>query len=475
MTNTPSLLRGQEITVDIERPGADGEGIGCLEGRAVRVPDTVPGDRVRARVLRPGRDPILTALLAIEAPSPSRVGPACGHFGECGGCAWQDIAYPAQLPLKEAVLRANLPEVPAASIRPILGMDAPWFYRNKMEFTFGTGDGGRETGGSCPGVSFPILGLHRRGRYWDVVDIHDCRLMSPLANEIVAAVRDRARAHAWVPYHKRTHAGEARFLALREGKRTGEWLVNLVSRSDALPGVEALARALAAGFPAIAAFYWTISPEKGDAIKAHRETLVLGKPRIRDILDGIEFLIGPGTFFQTNTAQAERLCQVIADLRQAAGHAPAPVVLDLYCGVGTFALSTARRCPSARVFGVELVPESVAAAQENARRNGIANAEFLAGDVGKRLPEAVQAAGRPDLVIVDPPRAGLAPRVASDLAALAPAQILYVSCNPAALGRDSALLTAQGYSVAAVQPVDMFPHTRHIEAVMSLVRKAAAP
>jgi len=455
MNETHTWRKGEELSLEVTDLNAEGEGIARVGDREVELPLTIPGDRVRARLLKPGRQPAQAAVLEREAPSPARLPALCPHYELCGGCAWQDVDYPAQLQLKERIVRANLTEVPTERFRPILGMETPWFYRNKMEYTFG------------PDLT---LGLHRRGRYWDLVDILDCRLQSPLANEIRNAVRDYARAHAWEPYIKRTHLGEARHLVIREGKRTGEVLLNLVSRSDALPGVPELAQEIRARYPAVASFYWTISPEKGDAIKAHRETLLAGKPQIREILDGIEFLIGTKTFFQTNTIQAERLCEVVAGLREEAGHGPRPVVLDLYCGVGTFALSTARRSPGARVFGVELVEESVEAARENARRNGIEGVEFLAGDVGKRLPEAIRAVGQPDVVIVDPPRAGLAPDVCRDLAALAPAQILYVSCNPAALARDLAALTPAGYEVVAVQPVDLFPHTRHVECVVLMSR-----
>lgn len=461
MPEETPLRKGQEISVEVDSVDIEGEGVGHVEGRAVLVPLGVPGDRVRVRLLRPGRNPIPAAVLERERPAPCRTAPSCPHFAQgCGGCTWQDVAYPEQLRLKEALVRANLPMVPDGAFRPILGMANPWFYRNKMEFTFGEG---------------PALGLHRRGRYWDLLDVADCRLQSPLSNEVRNAVRDFAAAHGWEPYHKRQHTGEARHLAIRDGKRTGEVLVNLATRSDAVPGVPELAEQLRERFPAITSLTWTLSPEKGDAIKAHRETLLAGRPHIREVLDGIEFLIGPGTFFQTNTEQAELLCAVVAEMREQAwaGRRERPVVLDLYCGVGTFALSTARRAPGARVFGVELVPESVENARENAQRNGLAGVEFLAGDVGKRLPEALQAAGRPDVVIVDPPRAGLAPDVARDLAALAPFQILYVSCNPAALGRDLAALAAAGYSTVVVQPVDLFPHTRHVETVASLVRGAS--
>ncbi len=514
MTDLPRLRKGQEITIDVDDLDAEGEGVAHVEGRTLIVPLAIPGDRVRARVLRPGRDPVPTAVLERESPSPARVPAECPHYEKCGGCAWQDVEYARQVGFKEQVVRANLGALPADRIRPILAAPSPWFYRNKMEYTFGVriSDFGFRTSpdtehpstapagcsqplvdghpppqttpadadrvGDCGQIRNPkpetrnplALGLHHRGRYWDVQDVTDCRLQSPVANDIRNAVREFAVAQAWEPYHKRSHLGEARHLVIREGKRTGEVLLNIVSRSDALPGVETLARDLAQRFPAVASIYWTISPEKGDAIKAHRETLLHGEPRIREVLDGIEFLIGPGTFFQTNTEQAERLCALVAEFREAAGHGPAPVVLDLYCGVGTFALSTARRCPGARVFGVELVEESVLSARENAARNGLEGAEFLAGDVGKRLPEALSAAGRPDVVIVDPPRAGLAPDVARDLVALDPRQILYVSCNPAALGRDLGALTAAGYQVAVAQPVDLFPHTRHVETVVSLCR-----
>jgi 23S rRNA (uracil1939-C5)-methyltransferase len=304
-----------------------------------------------------------------------------------------------------------------------------------------------------------------------VVDIYDCRLQSPLSNEIVAAVRGYAQERGWVPYHKRTHQGEARHLVVREGKRTGEVLVNVVSRSDALPGVEQLARDLDERFAAVASCYWSISPEKADAIKVHRELLLFGAPRIREVIDGLQFFVGPGTFFQTNTLQAERLCAVVAELREEAEHGPEPVVFDLYCGVGLFALSTARRSPGARVVGVEVVEDSVAAARENAELNALQGVEFVAGYVEQCLPGLVRRVGRPDVVVVDPPRAGLEPGVVRALGDLPARQILYVSCNPVALGRDLAGLCEAGYRVAVVQPIDLFPHTRHVECVVSLVRR----
>ena len=440
MNDSHTWRKGEELSLEVTDLNAEGEGIARVGDREVELPLTIPGDRVRARLLKPGRQPARAAVLEREAPSPARLPALCPHYELCGGCAWQDVDYPAQLQLKERIVRANLTEVPAERFRPILGMETPWFYRNKMEYTFG------------PDLT---LGLHRRGRYWDLVDILDCRLQSPLANEIRNAVRDYGRARAWEPYLKRTHLGEARNLVIREGKRTGEVLLNLVSRSDALPGVPELAQEIRARYPAVASFYWTISPEKGDAIKAHRETLLAGKPQIREILDGDRVPDRHQDVLPDQHDQAERLCGVVAGLREEAGHGPPPRRPRSLLRRGHVRALNREALPRARIFGWS---SSKGLSLPPRKTPGATPSKVWSSwrVMWESAPEAIRAVGQPDVVIVDPPRAGLSPDVSRDLAALAPRRSFISATRWPS--RDLAVLTSVRLRVVAVQPVDMFPH-----------------
>ncbi|HLW49282.1 MAG TPA: 23S rRNA (uracil(1939)-C(5))-methyltransferase RlmD [bacterium] len=440
--------RGDELTLTIDRLAYGGRGVGRHNGFVVFVPDTAPGDRVRARLWRvkPGYGE--ADLLAVESPSRLRTAAACPHFGPCGGCVWQHLTYDAQASAKEAIVRESLAHLGGlrdVEIEPIRRMAAPWYYRNKMEFSFHP-DG---------------LGLHRRGAFDKIVPIETCLLESPRANIILAEFEAFARASGLSSYDPRNHSGMLRQAVIREAKGTGQVMAALVTAAPAVPRLGALGDRLTAAVPEIVSVVHAVNPGPSDGAPFTGITIVAGQPYIHEVLAGLTFRIGLETFFQTNTAQAEYL---VGAVEAYAGLRGGEIVVDLYCGVGTFALALARR--AARVYGIELVPAAVDAARENAALNGLGNAEFAAGDVRRLLPEIAARAGRPDVLILDPPRSGAGARVMRKVAAAGAARVIYVSCNPTTLAPDLRELTAAGYAVRRAQPFDLFPHTYHVECVV---------
>ena len=440
--------RGDEITLRIDRLAYGGRGVGRLNGFVVFVPDTAPGDQVRARLWRVKSGYGEADLVGIESPSSLRTAAPCPHFGPCGGCIWQHLTYDAQTAAKESIVRESLTHLGGlrdVEVRPIVRMAAPWYYRNKMEFSFHPGG----------------LGLHRRGAFDKIVPIASCYLESPRTNVILAAAGAFARASGLSCYDPRSHTGTLRQLVIREAKGTGEVMVALVTTAREVPGLRGLAERLRAAVPEIVSVAHGINAGPSDGVPLTGVTIVAGQPYIREVLSGLTFRIGLETFFQTNTSQAERLVEAV---ETDAGLRGGETVFDLYCGVGTFSLALARR--AARVFGIEIVPPAIEAARENAVLNGIANAEFAGGDVRLVLPQTLDRAGRADVLILDPPRSGAGSRVMRKVAAAGATRIVYVSCNPTTLASDLKELIAAGYAVRHAQPFDLFPHTYHVECVV---------
>jgi len=428
-----------------------GRGVGRVNGFVIFVDDTAPGDRLRARLRTVKKSYAEAEPVSIAEASLERTAPRCPHFGPCGGCLWQHLDYTAQLRAKQAIVEESLRHLGGLdrlSVRPIIGMDEPWHYRNKMEFSF------HPEG---------WLGLHRRGRWDDVVDLSTCFLQSPRTVEILGEVRQFVRAHGLPCYDARTHQGLLRHLVIREGRATGELLVAVVTASPQFSQARALAARLAAAHPELTGFIWAVNPSKGDSVEVQGTHVLHGRPHIFERLRDLRFKLGLLTFFQTNTAQAERMIDVVREMAGAAED-----VVDLYCGVGTFALALAAQ--AGRVTGIEVVPASVEAARENAALNGITNAAFHTADVRgfDRRPEAV----RPDLLVLDPPRAGAGARVMAAVARAAPRRVIYISCNPTTLAPDLRTLVGAGYEVRVLQPLDLFPQTYHVECVVLLERTA---
>lgn len=455
----PKPRRGDAIRVSIDDLAFGGEGVGRVGGWVIFVRGGLPGDQLTVRLTearaRYGRG----VIESVDVAAPHRVAAPCGYFGRCGGCRLQHLSYDAQLVFKEKQVRDCLERIgglPAFELRPILPAPAAYGYRNKMEFTV------------APSPSGPVLGLHEADRYDAIVDIERCLLQSDTMNALLAEARTDVRARGLSVYEA-SPAGDAsgllRFVALREGRNTGEAMVNIVAAAPAVDTLVPVAERLRERVPATTSVVLNVNDTKSSVAVGHEEHLLLGRDTITETLGGVRFRISANSFFQTNTAQAERLFALVTAACDLGG---AETVIDLYCGTGAISLRLASA--SRHVYGVELVTAAVEDAVRNAAANGIDNCTFLAGEVRDVLPDLVREGVRADVVVADPPRAGFHPKALAALAAMAPARLVYVSCNPSTLARDIGELVRQGYALEWVQPVDMFPQTAHIEAVARLRR-----
>ena len=455
------------LTVEVEDVALGGKALARVDGRVVFVDRGLSGDRVTARVTKTTRCSAEARLVSVEVPSPARVPARCAHVDRCGGCRFQELPYPDQLQLKERQVRETLRHLGGFAeppVRAIVPAPAEWHYRNKMEFSFVPGAPGAD--GSEPAV----LGLHERGTYDRVFELRECWLPSPLTVEIVRFTQRFAAAHRWRAYHPSRHDGVARFLVVRHLAHTASCAVHLLAASDELPDLEAWARGVAALSGDVRTVTLGINRGRGHVAFAEEERALIGDGVVVERLLGLEFEVVGNAFLQTNSAQAEAL---YAGALAAAGLTGRETVLDLYSGTGTLTLLLARA--AALAVGVESVADSVERARRNAARNRCDNARFELGESRAVLREWARGeragAPRPDVVVVDPPRSGLHPRVVARTAELAPARIVYVSCNPATLARDLKDFAALGWQPAEVTPYDMFPHTPHIESVTRLERR----
>lgn len=446
---------GEHIEVEIHDIGHKGEGVGRFEGLVAFVPGAAPGDRVRARVTEVRKGYVRAELVQILVPSADRVAPPCPVAGTCGGCQLQHIRYERQLELKRQAVAASLARIgklQGVTVHPTLGMDHPWAYRNKGQFPVG------QSGGQVV-IGFFAPGTHR------IVDIEQCAIQHPLANRVLAAVRALA-AELGVPvYDERSHTGVLRHVLTRVARGTGEAMVVLVTRTPEFPQGRRMAERLMEEVPGVVSVVQNINPERTNVVLGPRSVVLAGRDHITDYIGDLAFTISPVSFFQVNPAQTEVLYATALAYAALTG---TETVIDLYCGIGTISLFLARA--AARVIGIEWVEEAVRDAWRNAERNGVSNVRFIAGDAAVEMPRLAAEGVTADVIVLDPPRKGCDPPVLEALAAMRPERVVYVSCNPASLARDLARLSELGYRTVEVQPVDMFPHTAHVECCARLVR-----
>jgi 23S rRNA (uracil1939-C5)-methyltransferase len=449
------LRADQEVELHVDSLAYGGNGVARLNGFVVFVRRGLPGDTVRARVTKVKRNHAeAVALEVVEAGAP-RVEAPCLHYHEgCGGCRFQDLAYDAQLEAKAAQVRDAFERIAKLSgfeLEPAVPAESVFHYRNKLEYSF------------TPGEDGVALGLHRAGRWDEVLDIDTCWLTTDLGNAVRNAVREWARDEVLVPYDQGRQTGFLRHLVVREGRSTGQALVLLVTAPGDLPAdtfVQTLRR-----FPEVRSIHRAVNDSPAEVTNLPT-TLLWGEEAIEEEILGLRFRLRPNAFLQTNTAMCEVLYRLAGDYAALTGE---ETVYDLYCGTGTIGLSLARSALT--VWGIELSGESVACAVENAELNGIANAAFFAGDVGRDLDELSDRAGPPDVVVVDPPRAGLAGKTLRRIARLEAPRLVYVSCNPTTLAGNAKELAGEfGYRLERARPVDMFPHTPHVETVALFTR-----
>ncbi len=454
--------------ITITDAGAEGMALAKVDGMVVFVPHVVPGDVVDIQVYKKKKNYAEGKAVKFYTLSPLRVEAACPHFGVCGGCKWQTMNYQAQLEAKQRQVRDNLERlggVDCSQMRPICGSENIYYYRNKLEFTFSTR--AWRTDPAIEADPHGALGFHIPQMFDKVLGIEQCILQAHPSNDIRLAVNAYAIEHNLPFYDIRNHTGLMRNLIIRNST-LGHWMVILVIADTHPESIFPLLDILHEKFPQITSLQYIINTKMNDSYGDLDVHTYLGEDHIEEEMESpnrrLHFIINPKSFYQTNSQQAQRLYSFVSEL---ADLQPTDTLYDLYTGTGTIALFLASQVK--KVVGIEYVEEAIADARINAERNGFDNTVFYAGDMAQVLtPEFVEANGRPDVVVTDPPRAGMHEKVVAQLLATAPRKIVYVSCNPATQARDLHLLSER-YEVRRIQPVDMFPHTQHVENIAELV------
>ncbi|MBO5698175.1 MAG: 23S rRNA (uracil(1939)-C(5))-methyltransferase RlmD [Alistipes sp.] len=460
------LIEGLHITT----LAAEGKAMGKVDNQVVFVPMTVPGDVVDVQVRKHHRRFMEATVVRFIEKSPLRVEPFCEHFGVCGGCKWQSLPYEEQLNQKtkqveDQLVRIGHLDIP--EVRPCLGSERTREYRNKLEFTFAdkrwlTYEEIAEGGDIA---AAPAVGFHIPGCFDKVLDIRKCHLQVDLSNRIRLAAKQFCIDNGYSFHNARAHEGLMRTMVIRTAS-TGEVMVIVVFNENDTERINALMSHLRDMFPEITSLIYMINEKWNDSLGDREPICFAGKDHIIEEMEGLKFKVGPKSFYQTNSEQAYELYKVT---REFADLKPTDVLYDLYTGTGTIANFCARRAK--KVVGVEYVPEAIEDAKVNSMINSIDNTTFYAGDMKDVLSdEFVKRNGQPDVIILDPPRAGVDERVIEVIKRAAPQRMVYVSCNPSTQARDLALLSDM-YKIEAVQPVDMFPHTHHVENVVKLSLK----
>jgi 23S rRNA (uracil1939-C5)-methyltransferase len=460
VTGTPTARaarpqRGAELELVVDSFAHGGNGIARHDGYVLFVQGGIPGDRLRARVTKAKRDYGEARAVELIEPSPDRVEPRAAH----PGASWQVLPYERQLEEKERQVREALERIghfESPPVEPIVPAVEPWRYRNKVEYSFGAGEDGEL-----------VLGFHRPGRWNEIDDVSDDILASERVDELRERVKEWCRSRGLSAYDRRNNDGFLRNLVVREGRRTGILQARIVT-SEGDFAADELAEAAGAN-----GFLWTRTGGVAETTREGITRVIAGVPTIEeriDVLgDGLRFRISPEAFFQTNTEMAERLYGSAVEL---AGLTGTEKVYDLFSGIGTIALAMATR--AGEVVGVELIERAVADAIDNAKLNGIDNARFFAGDVRTAMRPLIEEAGKPDVVVVDPPRAGLSAKIVRRLLETEAQRVVYISCNPTTLAPNARQIVDAGYELKTVRPVDMFPQTPHIECVALLERTGGA-
>lgn len=453
-----TIIKGQTVEFDIHSLAFGGAGIGKYEGMTVFVNGTMPGDKVKAIFTKVKPSYAEADLVELVTPSKERVKPKCRYFGVCGGCQFQFMPYEKQLEFKKQhVIDAfeRIGKISDPPVNDVVHGFEEYYYRNKMEFSFGYDAEMNYT-----------LGMHVPGRKYDIMDLDECHLMSERSHEIVNQVREWAKKYNWDPFKYSCGIGFLKHISLRESKKNGEFMVNLITSQDIPDNFDEGIREFTEMIDATCIYWSKVTSVRGQKKEIH-ETLLKGKRFLNETMtldngDTLHFDILPQAFFQVNTAMAEKLYSQVLEVAELE---MSDIVFDLFCGTGTIGLFLAKH--SSQVFGIEINEESVKAARENAQKNNIFNIDFYCGDVAKLVKTIKE---RPSVIVIDPPRAGISEKIVAHINEFSPKKIIYVSCNPSTLARDCDWFKEYGYKVKSITPVDMFPQTYHIESVCLLER-----
>ena len=448
-----SVLKGQELEIEIIGLGSTGEGVGRFADIAVFVPGALPGETVRAAAAFIKKSFIIGELKEILVASPDRVDPVCPVYKSCGGCQLQHLSYEAELKEKREQVKAALERIGhlhGIKVMPTIGSEHPLYYRNKMQFPVSGKN--RELKIGCF-----ALNTHT------VIDVTDCCIQKQKNNEIASVVRAWMKQFKIAPYDEDKRTGIVRHIMGRVGVHTGEIMVCLVTAQDNVPHLKELVKMLKTAIPGVKSVVQNVNKRSTNVILGEKTRLIAGAVTIKDKIGPLKFNISAQSFFQVNSEQAEKLYNTALEFADLKG---TETVVDLYCGTGTITLFMAQKARQA--LGIEIVPSAIRDAKKNAQANHIENADFLLGDAAVEMPKLVAGGLRPDVVILDPPRAGCEERVLSAIVKVMPERVVYVSCNPATLARDLAYLHEHGFKIEKVQPCDMFSRTHHVETVVLL-------
>ncbi len=459
--------------IQILDTAAEGKAIARYNNKVVFVPYAAPGDVMDINIVRRRKRFLEADIVKIHEFSTLRTTPFCSHFGTCGGCKWQHLKYEAQLQQKQQQIKDHferIAKVEVGEYLPIMPASPQQYYRNKLEFTFS--NSGWRTKEAMQSFSeeekqadYNVLGFHVPGFYDKIVDVEHCYLQADPSNEIRLYVKELAQKQGLVFYSIRQHQGFLRSLIIRTTAE-GEIMLIPVFKSDIPEKIQPFLDAIIEAFPAISSLYYFINPKTNDDFSDLEAIHYHGKTHITEKMEELSFQIGPKSFYQTNSKQAYALYKIVREFADLKGE---EVVYDLYTGTGTIANFIANKAK--KVLGIEYIEEAVNDAAQNAMLNAIENTHFLSGDMAKVLnDEVVEQFGAPDVIISDPPRAGMHPKVVEQILKIQPKKIVYISCNSATQARDVAMLQ-DDYSLVKSQAVDMFPHTHHIENVVLLEKK----
>ena len=443
------LRKNDEITVKIERFGGE-EGIAHLDGMTLFVQGALPGETVIARAQKVKSTHAFLKTLQVLSPVSTRAVPPCPYYEKCGGCVCQHMTYETSLQMKREIVQNALSRIGGleVDVRPVLGMDAPWHYRNKTALPVG-GEKGK------PAIGFYAPRSHR------IIDIDNCLIAREESNAVCGVLRRWMEKFQLAPYNEETHHGLVRHIMSRVS-RAGQVMVVVIATGP-ISHERELTAMLRAAVPGFCSLYLNINRRNDNVILGSDSRLIWGEARLNDTLCGLKYALSPQSFFQVNPVQTEKLYQTALHFAELTGN---ELVADLYCGAGTISLLLAKH--ARRVIGIEIVPQAILDAEENAKTNGITNVEFHAAAAEELLPQLVAQGLRPDVIVLDPPRKGCEEPVLRAIAEAAPRRLVYVSCDPATLARDAKLLSSMGYTPDACQPVDMFCQTGSVETVLSL-------
>ena len=442
------LKKNDELTVSIERFGGE-MGIAHQEGMTLFVEGALPGETVRARAQRVEKTHAFLKTLAVLSPAPGRAVPPCPYYEKCGGCVCQHMAYPLSLEMKRARVQDALSRLGELDIvvPPVMGMENPWHYRNKTALPVAGQKG-------APQIGFFAPRSHR------IINIDQCLIAKEESNAVLKILRLWMQKFAIPPYDEASRQGLIRHCVSRVS-RAGQVMAVIVATRDTLPHERELTAMLLAGVPGLGSLYLNVNKRGDNVILGPENRLLYGAPRLEDTLCGLHFSLSPLSFFQINPVQTEKLYHLAFDFAALTGQ---ETVADLYCGAGTISLMLAKAAK--QVIGIEIVPQAIEDARENARANGVENVSFHAAAAEALLPQLVAQGLRPDVVVLDPPRKGCEEPVLSAIAQAAPQRVVYVSCDPATQARDAKILCAYGYLPTRCQSVDMFCQTGHVENVL---------